>query len=411
MAGQDDVLHRVKRSGMEVKMDYTNIEETKEKKKPSRQRKWFLLICAASVLVALGIFVLLMNGYINKRYNSYEVLASFERQDSNTVNYTSVDGRLIKYSKDGISEINSKGETVWNASYDMDNPQLSYCGQYILVADIGGKDAVIYHEGDTGQELSVDYEIQQACVSRQGVVALMLQDKTSDMIHLYNPYDVSSELLAEIPTNVEDGYPIVMALSPDGMSVVASYLCVTDGNAESRVAFYNFSDVGQSKDWLVGARNYEDDLISDIRFLDDSRVCLLGGGSFYIWDNMKKPEQIVTKTLKKEIRSVIYDEKRVGFILETEEEKTPYEMQIYNADNGKKTMDIRFDNDYDSVSISGNEILLYSEHQISIFKLNGVERLNCTMDGTVSWFFRAQKRNRYYLIDDSQIQLIKLKNE
>ncbi len=388
------------------------IEDRKDpERQPRRHRRLFLLICAGSLAAAVGIFVLLINGYVNKRYDNYRVVSSYEREDSNTVEYISKDGYLIKYSKDGVSELDSQGKTIWTGSYDMDNPEICYCGDYVLVADIGGKEAYIYNGEDAGTELSVDYEIRQACVSRQGVVALLLEDTASDMINLYDPYDVSSSLLAEIPTNVEDGYPIAVALSPDGLSVVASYLSVTNGKAESRVAFYNFSEIGKSRDYLVGAQNYEDDLVTDIRFLEDSKVCLMGDGIFYIWSNMKKPKQIVEKQIKEEIRSVFYDKKNLGVITETGREDQPYRMTVMDTGSGKKRMEITFDNAYDCVDLKRKEILLYSQRQISVFKLNGVEKFSYTVEGNVDYFFPAQKRNRYYLLDETRVQQIKLADQ
>ena len=210
--------------------------------------RMFIVICLASVVVAVGIFILLINGYINKQYTEYEVLKETQRQDAGTERYIDNDDSLIKYSKDGISGVDMEGKTLWTGSYEMSNPSVVIRGEYILVADIGGKDAVIYNGKHEATELSVDYEIKQADVSKQGLAALLLEDSSSDMINIYNPYDVSSKLLVKIPTNVDDGYPVCMAISPDGTSVVASYICVVNGTAESRVVFYNFSDVGKNSD-------------------------------------------------------------------------------------------------------------------------------------------------------------------
>lgn len=375
-----------------------------------KHKRFFVVICIASAVVAMGIFVLLVNGYVNKHYNHYEVIRQTERKDTNTEQYICPEGHLIKYSRDGIAEITSTGKTVWSGSYDMSNPQVVSCGNYTLVADIGGKEAHIYNGQDTGTELSLDYEIKQACVSRQGVVALLLEDSTSDTINIYNPYDVSSKLLAEIPTNVDDGYPLCIALSQDGTSVVASYLCATKGKLETKVAFYNFSEVGKNSDCLVGAKNYEDILITDIRFLEDDQVCLFSGEGYYVWRNMKQPQQIRKKKVKGQIKSIFYNKKYIGLILEDESRKLPYQMQIYNQ-KGKRITDFAFDNNYDSVELVGNEILLYGAKECSIFRLNGVQRFQCTVEEGISYFFRASRSNRYYLLDDSRIQEIKLTAE
>lgn len=384
-------------------------EDGEERQKPDASERMFIVICFASAVVALGIFVLLINGYVNKHYSKYEVVRQVDRQDTNTEQYLCYGGRLIKYSKDGISQITIGGKTVWTGSYDMSDPAVSCCGKYTLAADIGGKYAYIYNGEDTGTEIAVDYEIQQACVSEQGLVALLLEDTTSNTINIYNPYDVSSSLLVEIPTNVEDGYPLCIALSPDGTSLVASYICVTSGKQESRVAFYNFTDVGKNSEYLVGAKNYEGTLVSDVRFLSNSQVCLLADDGFYIWKNMKQPEQVQQKKIKKQIQSVFYNKKFIGLILENADKKKPHQMQIYNL-SGSRVADFGFSYSYDQVQMARKEILLYSAKECMIFRTNGVERFHCTVNEGVNGFYPSSRRNRYYLINDSRIQEIKLVN-
>ena len=247
---------------------------TTEDQKALWHNRMFIVICIASIVVAVGIFILLVNGYINKQYTGYEVIREVQRQDAGAEKYLCHNGSFIKYSKDGISGVDMSGKTLWTGSYEMGNPSVVMRGEYILVADIGGKDAVIYNGQHEATELSVDYEIKQADVSKQGLAALLLEDSSSDMINIYNPYDVSSKLLVKIPTNVDDGYPVCMAISPDGTSVAASYICVSAGKVESRVVFYNFSDVGKNSDCIVGARNYQKSLVTDLHFLSDDQVVL-----------------------------------------------------------------------------------------------------------------------------------------
>ena len=370
--------------------------------------RMFIVICLASVVVAVGIFILLINGYINKQYTEYEVLKETQRQDAGTERYINNDDSLIKYSKDGISGVDMEGKTLWTGSYEMSNPSVVIRGEYILVADIGGKDAVIYNGKHEATELSVDYEIKQADVSKQGLAALLLEDSSSDMINIYNPDDVSSKLLVKIPTNVDDGYPVCMAISPDGTSVVASYICVLNGTAESRVVFYNFSDVGKNSDCIVGAKNYQKSLVTDVHFLSDDQVVLFADSGFYIWKGMKQPKQIVRKKVRKNIKSVFYNKSAIGLVLDTGSKKTPYHMDIYNT-KGNKTSSFDFANDYNDIQLDGNEILFYSAKECGVFRLNGVLRFHASVEEGVDYFFRGNGRNHYYLFNDSTIQEIKLK--
>ena len=112
----------------------------------------------------------------------------------------------------------------------------------------------MYNGSDSGTKLTTDYPILQACVSKQGVVAVLLEDQSSNVIQVYNPYDDNKKLLVEIPTNVEEGYPVSIDLSPDGTGVICASICVTSGAVKSQVAFYDFTDVGKNTNCLVGAQ-------------------------------------------------------------------------------------------------------------------------------------------------------------
>lgn len=121
---------------------------------------------------------------------------------------------VLRYSRDGAAAVDRDGNEMWNGSYDMENPALDICEEYAVVADIQGKSLYVYNGSDSGTKLTTDYPILQACVSKQGVVAVLLEDQSSNVIQVYNPYDDNKKLLVEIPTNVEEGYPVSIDLSP-----------------------------------------------------------------------------------------------------------------------------------------------------------------------------------------------------
>ena len=154
-----------------------------------RERRIFIVTCAICILIAIGIFVLGVNLFLNKKYNSYEVLESTSVTTSGNVKYEAYQNKMIKYSRDGISALDSSGNIIWNGSYDMIEPAVDISGKYVVVADIGGKTVSIYNGEDTGKEISTDYPIVQACVSSQGIVAVALEQESSNVINIYNPYD------------------------------------------------------------------------------------------------------------------------------------------------------------------------------------------------------------------------------
>lgn len=373
-----------------------------------RERRIFIVTCAICILIAIGIFVLGVNLFLNKKYNSYEVLESTSVTTSGNVKYEAYQNKMIKYSRDGISALDSSGNIIWNGSYDMIEPAVDISGKYVVVADIGGKTVSIYNGEDTGKEISTDYPIVQACVSSQGIVAVALEQESSNVINIYNPYDISDKLLVEIPTNVDEGYLVCMDLSADGMNLAATYVCITGGQVQSRVAFYNFSDVGKNTNCLVGAKNYDDRIVSDIRYLGENNICIFADDGFQIWGEMKKPEEVYHKNFKETIKSAFCNSEYTGVILATGSTSKPYRMNVFDM-KGKMVLDMEFSDEYTEVKLyNTNEIILNSASGCTIFRLNGVKKFSTDIDGKVLKVFPSEKRNRYYLVTDSKIQKIKL---
>lgn len=366
-----------------------------------------LLIYAGCVVVTAGIFVLIVYGYVNRKYDAFETVRSAERADSNTVQYMSYDDKLLKYSRDGASAIDATGNAAWNGSYDMENPKADICGKYAVIADIDGKEAYVYNGSDSGTLIETTQNIIQARVAKQGVVALLLEDADSNVINLYNPYELTDTLIAEIPTNVTDGFPVDFALSPDGKSVVAAYVCVTSGIVESKVAFYNFSKVGQDRDCLVSGETYKDTIISKVEFLSDDTVCIFSDNGYAVWDNLKQPSKVCGNTFEEEIRSTFYTDGYVGFVFDNYDSDTAYTMQVFDV-SGKEVLNRSIDFDYDNIKMSGKEIILYSRQGCMIVRINGVVKLNCSMDQAVEGIFAAKKANHYYLLESSRLEEVKL---
>jgi len=378
-----------------------------------RRRKiiLFIVICVACIVVASVIFILLVNSFMNRRYTSYEVTREVPVTGDSFVKYASYDDKVLRYNRDGISALDASGSIIWNGSYNMVSPSADVCGKYVVAADIGGKTLFVYNEEGQGKEVTTDYPIVQASVSASGIIAVLLEQATSNVINIYNPYDVSNRLLVEIPTNVDEGYPVCIDISPEGTNLVAAYVCVTNGKIQSRAAFYDFTDVGKNTNCLVGAKNYDEIVISDVRFLDSDNICIFTDNGFSVWRNAKKPRESYSNTYEEKIKSAFCNNKYVGMVFENSSSTRPYQMKVYDI-SGKKVLDLGFNNNYNTVRMySNDEILFNSASECEIFRINGVKKLSCQVNGRVLNFFPAEGINRYYFVMDDKIQEIKLKKQ
>ena len=99
------------------------------------------------VLGIVGIIILIVIivcATTQRTYDSYSVIKSKARTDSMTKGYIPHNGNFIKYSTDGITVMGQDLKTQWSASYSMKNPGVSICEDYIAVADIGGKEILVF---------------------------------------------------------------------------------------------------------------------------------------------------------------------------------------------------------------------------------------------------------------------------
>lgn len=376
--------------------------------KEQRKRKIiFVITAAACIAVCAAIFYLGFHWFINRQYSSYKVEKSVYVKGGDLMSYVPYQEGILRYDRDGVTAVDQKGNSIWSGSYDMANPRVDTCEESAVIADIGGKSLYVNRGMGTGTGFTTDYPIVQACVSRQGVIAVLMEEVSSNTIALYNPFDKSGTLLAEIPTNVEDGYPVSLDLSPDGSSVVVSYLGVTTGIAQSRVTFYNFTEVGKNANCLVGAHNYDGFIISEVRFMDDSTVCLFGEKGFYLWENMRQPKEAGQKEFSDEIRSAFISEEYVGVILKNDDDDNAC-MKVYDM-HAREKMSTSISGTYTKVQIRGDEILLNSSEHCMIYRINGVKKFDKKIKNKISYFFPCKKINYYFLIQNSKIKVIKLK--
>lgn len=373
-------------------------------------RKKIVIIISAVLIVLFAAYIIwfIWESIRNKEYHGYETVKSYDRTDSNTVTYMDYGDNILKYSRDGAMAMDSEGNTLWNGSFDMQNPIVDCCGSYVAIADTGGKEVYVYSGEDSGTVIDVPLPIQAVRVASQGVVAVVLEDEKSNSINLYDPYEKSNKLLVEVPTNVKtDGYPVDMALSPDGQSLVTTYMAVNGGMPESRVCFYNFSEVGQDKNRIVGGKTYDTSLVSKLEFINDDTVCIFLDNGFTLYNNMKQPNEICNEIFEQEIKSVVYDEGYVGYVFPQGENDSKYTLKIYDED-GKSVLNKSIDYEYEKVYMEDSETVFMSAKGCAIVKTNGVCKLKCEFDTGVQYLFGAGDSDNYFMIDERMINIVEL---
>lgn len=373
-----------------------------------KHNKIIWIMIGIVILIVLVFAMYIFYEVTNKNFNAYKILSKTERADSNSVKYLKYGDKLLKYSRDGVSAIDNKGNIIWNNTYDMKDPKADICGNYVAIGDIGSKTLYVFDGAGKAGKVETLLPIVQVKVAKQGVVAVLLQDKDGDVVSIYYPHDTSNPLLIDFKTSNEDGYPIDIDISNDGEKLVTSYLSTQNGVTENAVTFYNFSEVGESEiNNIVGTFIYKQIVVPKVEFITNNIVCAFAEDKFSLYSMKEQPELIHEETLKSEIKSIFYDEEHIGFILENMEGSQKYKVLVYDL-KGKKILDKAVDYDYENVSIYGKDIIFKTKLECYILRINGKEKFHGRFDKNISYIYPINKLNKYYFINDVNIEQIKL---
>lgn len=375
------------------------------------KQKWIVLLVLLGLVLVAGGFGVASYLYGNRCYLGYEVKNKVNRSDSNNVNYRYHNGNILKYSRSGISEISNDGKSLWNGGYEMKQPQVDVCGDYVSVADVTGKQCYVYNGKDEGVTVETSLPIVRAKVARQGVVAILLQDKDSNVLNLYNPYSSAESLLVEIPTNVsEEGYPLDFDISPDGKSVVISYMIVNSSSFETKVSFYNFTEVGQDKNTLVGGKSFGNQMIADVEFVADDEVLVAYENGYTIFGKMKQPEVVVQKKFSDSIKSLAVGSDSLAFVLQKEGNEKKQTLSVFDF-SGREKLQRDISYEYADMQMYGDEIVFVGNRSCNILRVNGHDKFDYHFEQEIDALYPTADGQIYTLIDSSTIQKIQLQTK
>lgn len=347
-----------------------------------------------------------------KTYTTYEILASTQRTDTLNTQYAEYNGKLLKYSRDGISCVNLKNEAVWSQTYNMQTPILDVCQNSVVVADMQGNEVYIFNEEGLQTQITTLLPIQQVSISSQGVTALLLSDSSTSWIYLY---DREGNNLTESQCRLnETGQPLSIGISSDGAKLAVSYLQIQDGTANSCIVFYNFGPVGGNfVDKIVASKIYEDTLIPKIKYLGDSICVAVSDRGIIYYEGKEIPEEIVTVEEVKEIQSIFFGSDTVGLVTEGREEAegeegARYSVCLYNA-LGNQVLNQGTNLSYNQAKISGGDLILFNENECEIYSEQGVLRYAGSFDGTIMDIYKSSGLRKYIFVFSDRTEEVKLK--
>jgi hypothetical protein len=395
--------------------DYLKKREQEKKETPRisykekiRSHKFtiFYRIILVIILIAAVIAAMVVQ-WENKVYTENVVVSSVETSITQDATLQSFSGYLLSYSKDGASCMDTKGNAVWNQTFEMQNPMIDICQNMVAIGDYNGR--TIYVMDTTGPvgSISTTKPIRNLCVASNGVVAVVLDDTDVTLIYLYDSQ--GNELVHFRTTMKESGYPVSVSISPNGELVCVSYLFVDSGQMKSSVAFYNFGEVGQnSTDNYVSGYDYLDTVVPFTRFLDNKSVFAVSDDRIMFYSGSQKPVSEAENLINDDVQSIYYGEEYIGLVFNNTEGSSRYLLNVYQK-SGTLVQQIEFDIDYTDILFHKDQIIIYNETECSIYNTNGVQKYEGKFSKSARALIPLDRAYRYMVVTQDSVDTIELK--
>lgn len=392
----------------EVRDEEEKIEKLRELKRKRDRRNRVIMIIVLALAILLAIFNFFYNRYYT--YKTYQIREEIELSEGSLIGYESFAENIVKYSRDGITLMDKKGKELWVDTYEMREPTLQKSKNYILLFDKQGNVLKIYGEEGISGFAGTTLPIKKAVISDTGVVAVLLEDGDSTYISFFTK--TGEALQVTIRTVLSgNGYPLDLALSPNGTQLMVSYQYLEGANLRGRVVFYDFSEIGQNiPTRLVGGFDepFYESIIPRVVFLSTEHSFALADTGLYFFSskNLASPKLLKSILIEEELVSLAYSDRYIVLIKKRADDASGMEMLVY-TENGDVVSRKNIAFNYDKVDISGENILFYIGNELAIYNIYGVEKFHADLGLHVQY---ALKSGFDWLIfGNSKINRIRMK--
>ena len=358
------------------------------------------------LIAAMVIVIVAYKSYLQRQYTSYSTISEVERKNIEGTKVISFGTEFITYSADGIHCSDSKGVDIWSYPYEMQAPMVDVNGKYAACADYNGRRISIFDNEGTLGNIDLNMPVKKICISGTGVVAAIVDDKDVTYISLYY-YDGSK--IASIRTSMSNsGYPLAIGISDDSKLVCVSYLYLDSGNMTTKLAFYNFGEVGQNEpDNLVAGYNYDEVIIPKIGFFDSKNSFALANDRLLFFEGREKPSNIGNVMLQEEVHAVFYGDGKVGLVYLNPDGESKYRMDVYDS-QGKSINSVKFDLEYSDIFFANGKTVIYNSTEAIIYSDSGVCKFEGSFDEPISLLLPTNSDLKYVIVTTDAIKTIVL---
>lgn len=383
-----------------------NDKEFRSKMARHRMLVIYRVIAIVGVLLVVG--YVMYSSYKNMIYSDYSILNTLQYEDSSNASFRGFNGNILKYSRDGATAFNMNNDMLFNQTYEMQNPMVDTCGDFVALGDYKGTKIYILNSEGLQGEIDTTLPVQRFSIASNGNIAVVLEEDEITWVRLYNKD--GENVASDRTTMKKSGFPLSMDISKNGILLNISYLYIDSGKISSSVAFYNFGSVGQNEiDNLVSGYNYNDETVTYVQFMNNDTSFAIGNKNLSIFKGDQKPERTYETELADEVNSVFYNEDYIGLVYKQTSDEEPYRIDVINT-NGDVVLSQPFSVEYQDVLFNKDLIIIYNANECVIYDTNGVEKYNGLFKNSiVTMVPNGNNKTKYLFVSGSKTDQIQLK--
>lgn len=365
-----------------------------------------LFIKIAVTLLCFGLLAgLVVVEYISRTFNTYRVVRETEVILEEGCKTAKLANNLLIYNKDGIRCMDAKGKTIWDITYQIQEPCVSVDGGTVAVAGYG--DHLIYVMDESGRigEIDTNLPIRNLCVAEAGYVGAVLDDNEVYWIYIY---DVSGEEITRARTSMEQsGYPMAIELSPNGKLLGVSYLYLDAGTVQNNVAFYNLGEVGQNyTDQYMSGYIYQE-IVPELHYMNESTAMAISNGRLMVYSGSEKPTESKGILLNNTVQAVYWGDENAILIYNGAADEGRYLMKVYDL-TGTLVLEKGFDIEYTDIQSQNGVITIYNSDEVLVVTLDGRERYKGSLGGSIRKMVSTSTKYKYLILFENTFKVIEL---
>lgn len=378
------------------------------KERINRHRSRILRLQLLVVLLLAAAVILVIWLLQNRRYTRTELTKVTDFVAEEGSQYLNFNGFIVQYGPNGAACLDTGGKLIWNITYEMDKPIVSTAENVLAIADYGGRTIYVMNTRKQLGTIETNLPIHMIAASACGEVAAVTDDKTTTWVRLFQ--SDGTEIAYFVRSMSENGYPLSVAVSPDGEQICMSSLKMQDSAVKTYVSFYDFSSAGQKyAEHRVGNFEYKDEIFPYLYYMD-AGTCVAASDARAVFFDTSAVEPVngTNHMLQDELQGIFGSRDYMGLLFADRTGQNLYRIDLYDR-SGKQAGSVGFTMTYEQVRIEGERIYISNQRGCQIYSVDGQTLFAGGFDRAVSILIPSSRLNRLTAVSENEIDEVKLR--